>query len=150
MANLVIMDIDRCVLDPSARIGHYLSGDIDTYEAMWETDKPIPQGLYIYRTFLNDPQWKCLFITSRREWARDTTMQQLWDLFGDVEFELLMRPVCVDKGSKNDAEIKPWLLKEHGYDVKDVFIAFDDRQDVVDEWRRLGVVCYQTDVDPGT
>ena len=146
------MDIDRCVLDPSERIGHYLSGDISTYESLWSTDKVIPQGYHVYSQFLLDPtrSWRCLFITSRREHARSTTLLQLRNLWPDAKFDLLMRPGDVTKEMKDDGEIKPWLLEQNGYSLDDVFIAFDDRQAVVDAWRRLGIVCYQTAADVGT
>lgn len=152
--NIVIMDLDRCVLDPSERISHYLSGDLKTYEAMWETDKPIPQGLYVYSQFVNSPFWRCVFITSRRESQRKTTQIQLERLFptpphlpiykDSPRWTLLMRPDDCSKEMKDDASIKPWLLEQAGFELSDVFIAFDDRQSVVDRWRELGVVCYQT------
>lgn len=148
--NIVVMDIDRCILDPSARIQHYLDGDVETYESMWASDEPILQGIVVYSTFLRDPRWECVFVTSRREWARESTMTQLRELFPNRRFELLMRPNGVTKEMKDDGEIKPWLMEHHGYDISKIFIAFDDRQAVVDAWRRLGVVCYQTAADVGT
>ncbi|MFA5699258.1 MAG: hypothetical protein WC954_05950, partial [Sphaerochaeta sp.] len=141
--------IDRCIVDPSARIQHYLDGNIEKYESLWRTDVLIPQGYVVYSAFIRNPQWKCVFITSRREWARQSTAATLLKIWPDAEFDLLMRPNDVTKEIKDDAEIKPWLLAEAGYSVKEVFLAFDDRDSVVNEWRRLGVTCYQTDRDIG-
>jgi len=147
MKNIVIFDIDRCILDPKERIHHYLNKDFETYESLWHTDTPIKQGVEVYKTFLNNDTWRCIFITSRREWARETTYKQLLMLFGMRKFTLLMRPNDCTKEMKDDAAIKPWLLERAGFSIHDVFIAFDDRQSVVDRWRELGVVCYQTAAD---
>lgn len=150
MKNIIVLDIDRCILDPSARIHHYLQGDIQTYESLWYLDQPISQGLVVYKSFLESRIWRCVFVTSRRERARHSTTRQLLELFGPANYILLMRPNDCDKEMKDDASIKPWLMEQAGYKIEDIFMAFDDRQAVVDRWRELGVVCYQTAPDVGT
>ena len=144
MKNIIVMDIDRCLLDPSARIQHYLAGNLDLYESLWETDTLIPQGLAVYSAFVFNPIYRCVFVTSRREWARESTELQLHRTFNTKTWSLLMRPNGCTKEDKDDAELKPWLLETHGFPLHEIFLAFDDRQAVVNTYRELGIVCYQT------
>jgi hypothetical protein len=43
-----------------------------------------------------------------------------------------------------DNDLKKQLLNEH-VDIDDVFLVVDDRQQVVDMWRSLGLKVFQVD-----
>lgn len=149
MKNIVVLDIDGCCLDPEARLGHLKAGDYAAYEAAWRTDKPIPQGIAVYRSFLANPAYRCVFITSRSEEARENTGVMLGAIFGEDlgNALLLMRDNNFTSGKTlgiAEVDIKPYLLTQAGMRVEDVFIAFDDRDDCVEGWRKRGIVCYQT------
>lgn len=151
MRQIVVFDIDGCCLDPSERLPHLISGDYETYLKMWETDKPIRQGVAIYSAFLMSPAYTCLFITSRSEGDRANTTTQLTRLFGPQLMQrarILMRDNDYEGGrtrNVSEYDIKPMLLQEAGYKLSEVFLAFDDRDIVVKGWRDRGVTCYQTD-----
>jgi|GEM_PF-2389499 len=151
MRQIVVFDIDGCCVDPSERLPHLVAGDYETYLKMWETDKPIPQGVAIYSAFLMSPAYTCLFITSRSEEDRPNTTTQLTRIFGPQlmnRARLLMRQNNYETGrtlNVSEYDIKPFLLQEAGYKLSEVFLAFDDRDIVVKGWRDRGVKCYQTD-----
>ena len=132
------MDIDGCIFEPSGRRHHFLAGDEDAYHRDWHTDVPKPQGIALYEKFLFDSRYQCLFITGRNERARDYTTMQLESVFGKnvlglTGTYLMMRP-SADKDMP-DIVLKPLLLNIAGYVATDVFLAFDDRQCIVDMWR---------------
>lgn len=138
----VICDIDGCCLDPDERIGHLLAGDYDTFLSLWETDKPIPQGVFTYIQYLKNPKFfKVVFVTSRRERERSFTEVQLDRLFCEYEYEVWMRP---NDDHREDCEVKLAILKSHGVQPDEVFIAFDDRNVICEAYRRHGIVAYQT------
>lgn len=139
----LVFDIDGCIFDPLERIPHFLAGDHDQYHALWETDKPIPQGIAAYSAMMKIPDARALFVTGRAERARAYTEQQLRSVF-DFEFTLLMRPNHISGHDLHDRELKPWLLSTIGLKPSDIFLVFEDRNSVVHAWRELGVMCYQT------
>ena len=137
----VICDIDGCCLNSEARIQYLLDGDYATYSEMWETDVPIPQGVFVYRQFMRNRLLNIVFLTSRFELARETTTSQLQRLFPGEEFQLLMRR---DGDNREDAEVKVEALATHGMSAENIFIAFDDRNVICEAYRKLGIVAYQT------
>lgn len=145
---LIIADIDGCCIDSLDRIPLIKNDDFTAYHKAWRTDKPIPQGVAIYRMFLDNPQqYKVLFITSREELAREYTLKQLqaWVRTSITDDQLLMRPTGVYSKELPDTVLKPMLLKEAGYSTKDVFLVFEDRNSMVKVWRDVyGVMVYQT------
>lgn len=143
---IVIFDIDGCVIDSEERLPHLLAGDRKTYHALHHTDKLMHAGHVVYRALLKDPELLCLFVTGRCETGRDFTLRQLQAIFGAEAFhptQLLMRPEgCVD----HDRVLKPALIQARGHRIEDILLVFEDRNDNVAEWRELGVTCYQTQV----
>ena len=61
--------------------------------------------------------------------------------------KLVMRPHTKQDMYTPDEGLKKRMLDEHITDKKDVLCVYDDRQKVVDMWRREGLVCCQ--VAPG-
>lgn len=146
---IVICDIDGVLIDSSHRTQLYFSGQREAYVAAAAHDKVIPQGQAIYRSFHNQRAYRQLFVTSRGDWPdyRAITLLQLREFVGPEihDSQLLMRPK--DKEGLNvmpDEEYKPWAVTNAGYSLSDVFMAFDDREDVVVMWRKRGIVCYHT------
>jgi hypothetical protein len=120
-----------------------LTDQYKTYLDLWWKDTPIPQGVLVYDAFLKNPDFRCVFVTSRAEAARDTTLTQLSNLFDASSFELLMRPD--DDHQTEDTVLKKALIEAAGISWSEVFIAFDDRPSIVEMYRSLGCVAYQTD-----
>lgn len=148
--NLVIFDIDGCILDPSERIHHYLAGDYETYDRLYYTDKPIESGVRTYSLFLDNPSFRCLFVTSRSNACRTYTLKQLQSTFRGkaatpiLDMQLLMRPKFATKDYISDRDFKPWLIERAGFHLDEILLAFDDRDHVVEGYRARGIVCYQT------
>jgi hypothetical protein len=118
-----------------------LEGRLDDYDEAHVHDVAIPQGVAVYRAIVNSSTWTIpIFVTGRSERAREYTIKQLRSLF-DFEFFLLMRP---DGDTTHDMLLKPRLLADACVLPENIFIVFEDRASMVKEWRRLGVVCYQT------
>ena len=141
MKKFVLMDIDGCVLDIDHRVPFLEVGDYEAFVAHHIYDTPIEPGAHIYANFLDDPNFVCVFVTSRSEANRDWTLKQLRQLFGDVDFNLLMRPI---NNMDEDPALKLKLIAEANIKPNQVFIAFDDRPSVVAAYRRLGIISYQT------
>ena len=101
--NLVVLDIDGCVIDSDDRLPHFLNGDRETYDGLYRTDKTIPCGHIVYSLFLDmvldNPQMRCIFGTGRSERTREYTTAQLEDIFGcDInQSRLIMRPLGCDE-----------------------------------------------------
>ena len=146
MKNVIVADIDDCCLSPNGRIQHYLNGDLERYHAEHHTDEPIPQGIAVYRKFLNDANFRFYFVTGRNEDARQYTLDQLHAHIDPaiVSKQLLMRPIHLPSTVMHDTELKPMLLRQIGIEPKHIFIVFEDRTSVVNMWRALGVMVYQT------
>ena len=146
--NLIIADIDGVCIDPSARIPFYKAKDWEGYHYNWQSDVVIPQGAVIYRMLNGNPYYKLLFVTAREERAREYTLHQLQKhvSVGITNDQLLMRPNndYDGQGGTPDYVLKPRLVQDAGYRIEDIFLVFEDRQRMVDEWRRLGCIVYQT------
>lgn len=148
--NVIVADIDACCIDITERLPHYLNGDEDTFHDNFHLDSPIPQGTAIYKKFLHDPDYRFVFVTGRPERARDYTLTQLRSFIDPfiLSSQLLMRPEdptdLLSDPKLPDSDLKPLLLLNAGIAMADIFIVFDDRQSVVDNFRQLGIVVYQT------
>jgi hypothetical protein len=149
MANIIVGDIDGCVLDNEHRIAHYISGDIARYHELHLHDKPMPACIAIYQKFIYDFNYRLLFITARDEVARTYTLNQLRHHVSPRidNSQLLMRDHNKHLGM-HDTELKPLLLRAAGFELSDVLFAVDDRDSVVAAWRALGVTCLQPQPGP--
>lgn len=149
MKNIIVMDLDGCCINSDARLPYLLEGDQGRYDASWEMDTPIDQGVATYFSFIKNKSFRPIFITSRGEYSRITTRETLDRIFGPWirEIPLLMRDNTFTEGRTLDVaetDIKPLLLVEAGFKLEDVFLCFDDRDACVSGWRSRGITCYQT------
>lgn len=146
MKNLVLFDIDGCLLEPGpGRYNAFLRQDWIAYHAAHVEDTPIPAGLSVYRSLCANPGLKCVFLTDRSERNRHYTQAQLTSL-GFEGIPLWMRDRNRKREPDDGGPSKLITLQENGFRPDDVLIVFEDRQDIVDMWRSLGVTCYQTKV----
>jgi hypothetical protein len=139
----IIADIDGCCLDPEERIPNAEAKDWEGYHALWRTDTPIMAGCLTYALFIESGH-NLIFVTAREEKAREYTLFQLRKFISPnvTSDMLLMRPN--DSYSIPDVVLKPQLVQDAGYKIEDILMVFEDRTVMVNEWRRLGVICYQT------
>jgi hypothetical protein len=138
----IIYDIDGCCVDSSYRNEHVYV-DFEKYLELHHTDKPILPGVLVYNLLMEITDFRHVFITGRGEEQREITEALLETLFSGKTYELLMRPT---DDTRKDVEIKRELMDKNGIDPKEVFLAFDDRPVLVNMYRELGIVSYQTAV----
>ena len=146
MKNLIVFDIDGCIVDPSRRLHHLRRGDIDAYAGAWQTDTILTAGVTVYRAMLSRVDLRHVFVTGRPEADRKGTLSQLTALFGPSSLgtTVLMRPNGMLPSVVPDEKLKPKLLTDAGFKVEDVLVVFEDRQKIVDAWRAMGVTVFQT------
>ena len=144
-----IFDIDGTLADCSHRVKHIQGKDKnwDKFFNKMEKDNPILPVINLLSTISYHTKNAVILITGRPEKYRDTTLWWLaknvahLDITGHYEeFKLLMRQ---DGDYRSDAIIKKEIYDKQikgTYDVKGVF---EDRKQVVDMWRSLGLTCFQ-------
>lgn len=149
-AKAIIVDIDGTLADCSHR-RHHVEGEKKDWEAFFaeiESDKANDWCVQLIQSMGRHHSVAILYVTGRMEKYRRTT--KAW-LFRNLPIQkisdagirydgLFMRP---------DGDYRPdWQVKEEIYkrDIEphfDVLFAVDDRKQVVDMWRKNGVVCLQ-------
>lgn len=87
--------------------------------------------------------YKIIVMSGRDASCRKETIEWLLR-FGIPCFELHMRP---EGDMRKDNIVKAELFDQHVRFIYDVVAVYDDRQQVVDMWRAMGVDCFQ--VQPG-
>lgn len=87
--------------------------------------------------------YELIFMSGRAEISRAETMRWLFDKAGirEDEYELFMRR---NGDGRHDYEVKADLFEEHVRPYyANVALAIDDRNQVVDLWRGIGLECWQ-------
>jgi len=81
-------------------------------------------------------------VTGRNERFRDIT--ERWFVWNEIPFtRITMR---ADNDHRADHIIKEEILNRFLAQKHEIEFAVDDRQQVVDMWRRNGIICLQCDV----
>lgn len=114
------------------------------YEACGE-DKPNIPVLRILNLLIEGGNEVWLF-SGRRESCRNTTLEWLsshvdlpmWGFYSD---RIMLRPN--GDSTKDDVLKESWLNNMLDVDRNRLVAVFDDRQRVVDMWRRNGITCFQ-------
>jgi phosphoglycolate phosphatase-like HAD superfamily hydrolase len=142
---LYIFDLDGTLADCRHRL-HYIPHDWPAFHAACVYDQPIMSNIKTLHTLYYAANCDVWIVSGRNECARAATMHWLEQHNIWVENEELMmradgdfRPEDVVK-----QEVLDNMLDE---DRARIVAVFDDRQRVVDMWRRNGVTCFQ--VAPG-
>lgn len=125
-----------CDLDGTLADFHKTRGP---YDINVEDDEPIEVIIRIVNA-LYKGGYDVVFMSGRKEAARGGT--QAWlDAWTEVKsYELFMR---ADDDNRSDNLIKADLFDEYVRDYYDVKFVLDDRNQVVDMWRRMGLTCLQ-------
>ena len=139
-----IFDIDGTI----ANIEHrrkYLETtppDWKKFNGQMGDDTPNIPIVSLYKALWENKSFNLLLVTGRNEKYRNITEQ--WLAWNEIPFSsLLMRP---DNDYRADHVIKEEILHTILKDGHDIEFAVDDRQQVVDMWRRNGITCLQCDV----
>ena len=83
-----------------------------------------------------------VIFSGRSKITKDATVD--WLNKFDVPFDVLkMRPTSNEFKFMRDDDLKEGWLNELFPNKSDIFAVFDDRNKVVDMWRRNGITCFQ-------
>ena len=146
----VIFDIDGTLADCSHRL-HWIQNKPKNWKAFFAGiphDQPIRETLAIAYNLYHAKDsaggyWnQIIFCTGRPEEHRTATVNWLSCHLGDwaKSCPLYMRPTG---DHRPDYEVKAMLMETMLADGFDPKVAFEDRDQVVDMWRRNGLICYQ-------
>ena len=140
----VLFDIDGTLADIGHRRSH-LDGerpDWKSFNKATGDDTPNEPVVSLYRTLWNSGEFELILVTGRNERFRDVTEQ--WLAWNEIPFgKLLMR---ANRDSRADHIIKEEILHDLLASGRQIAFTVDDRQQVVDMWRRNGITCLQCDV----
>lgn len=150
MKNYVIFDIDSTLAHNQWRVKLFDDFQSDAnyakYKALAPQDKPNPPCIAIARYFLEDIQWNCFFFSGREEDERQTTLIWLQDEVNvDIgSSQLFLRPLGTNNTDLDDATLKlGWANKVTHNDLSRILFVLEDRNFVVEAWRKNGVYCIQ-------
>ena len=145
MKTHIICDIDGTIANCEHRKHHVTSKpkNHDAFYAGVKDDLPIPDVIRLVRRLIDDEYaspLSLLFVTGRPEKCRDDTVEWLRKYhFYPVEYTLLMSK---DGDFRQDYIVKQEILDKH-IDKERVWFVLDDREQVVNMWRRNGLTCFQ-------
>lgn len=152
--NAIICDLDGTLCNIDHRI-KYIDGslgkkDWDRFYSECGNDKANEWCLHIINSFVSlrnvlTPSMKILFVTGRPEKIKDITIEWIGKHFErhfKNDYEIFMRK---NNDFRKDCIIKKEIYEEHIKDKYDVLFCLEDRQQVVDMWRSLRLVCLQCD-----
>lgn len=133
--SVILVDIDGTIA---------LRGDRDPYDASKAMEDEVNWTIvHVVRAVLRNSKYECMLVTGRDERDRDVTEYWLRTHRLDGTFgypRLLMRP----RGDlRPDEVVKEELYRAHIEPSYHVFCVFDDRDKVVQMWRRIGLTCLQ-------
>lgn len=146
-----IFDVDGTLMNVEARVKASKEAKRDTDKVMnWDLfldpacmktfDTPNWDVVMIFRALLS-PQNRLIVTTARNERHKEVTISQLQNATIDPHhYTLYMRK---DGDMRPDEIVKAELLEKIKKDGFNPEVAFDDRDQVVNMWRKLGIICYQ-------
>ena len=147
MKSFIIFDIDGTLADITHRL-HFIQGEKKDWEGFYgamDKDQPIYEIALLLRllifTTMTDTEYKVIFVTGRPEKYREKTMKWLDNIvhIENLNERLFMRK---DGDYRQDYVVKREIvekLREQG----SIRMAFEDRNQVVQMYRSLGIRCLQ-------
>lgn len=135
----IIVDMDGTLSDPSHRL-HHIKQKPKNWKAFADGAKDDPPNKPILSLVLRLQESSRIVVCSGRhdEYDNDT---RLWLRRYGVRFESLYMRQRSDY--RADDVVKEQLLEQIYRDGWDPWLVIDDRQRVVDMWRRNGLTCLQ-------
>lgn len=139
----VLFDLDGTLADIKHRrkFLEQSSPDWKSFNKMMGDDKPNLALVELYKSLWNSGEYELIVLTGRNEEYRNLTEQ--WLVWNEIPFStLLMR---ADNNFRSDHIVKEEMLHFLQSSGKEILFVVDDRQQVVDMWRRNGIICLQCD-----
>lgn len=137
----VVFDLDGTLALIDHRL-HYIRGARKNYEAFFAScvyDPPNEPVCALLRQLFNHSAWDIIIVSGRSDKVRSETAQWLEDNRLCYE-QLIMRR---EGDFRADDVIKEEILDQLLAEGREILFTIDDRQRVVDMWRRRGITCLQ-------
>lgn len=149
---VIIFDIDGTLANSDHReymIHHAVDRsavDWDEYFEASRQDPPHYEIQWLNHIMAERDDVELIVLTARPDYSRDMTEE--WLALHDIAHsELIIKPVLPDGTYDPDYLFKEKVLDQLIAEGRKPFMVFEDRQNVVDMWRRRGIKCLQ--VQPG-
>ena len=143
--SVIICDIDGTIADCEHR-RHFIKAEPRNYDAFYagvRDDKPIGKIIEVLLYLLQDERGnnKVIFVSGRPERTRKDTEWWLTEYLYlySGSYKMFMRK---DGDYRQDYIVKQEILDNH-IDKSKVWFVLDDRDQVVQMWRRNGLTCLQ-------
>lgn len=146
LKRVIVFDIDGTLADCSHRV-HHVNGKRKDWKAFFEgipDDPPIEQTVWLNRIFRQNTEMPILLCSGRNEDCRADTVE--WLRRYGVSYDGLYMRRADDW--RADYIIKLESLEQMRADGYEPFLIIDDRQDVVNAWRKAGLFVLQCDPEP--
>jgi len=136
----IIFDVDGTIADVEHR-RHFVNGNNDwqSFRAETVNDTPVQWVCDIAKRFIAQGD-NVAFFSARNESERSITEKQIAEWIGDNHQGLFLRP---DGDFRKDDEFKSELADKFEELGGKIDLVFDDRNQVVEMWRKRGTTCVQ-------
>lgn len=144
-ARVIIFDIDGTLANADHRVHHIEARprDWDAFFAAARDDPPHDEIVYLNNMLWADADNRILIVTGRPERERGDTVA--WLEAHDIRYhDIFFRP---SGDRREDSDVKAEILETIARDFGTPYLVFEDRNRVVEMWRRKGIKCLQ--VAPG-
>lgn len=137
----IIVDLDGTLCNIDHRL-HHIKGERKDWDAFFAgiMDDSVNEWCVEIVTGMQKMGAEILFITGRMWKYEDVTHDWIKHIAGIRHWSLFMRE---DGDYRPDWEVKQDIYRLMIMPYDNVLFALDDRQQVVDMWRRNGVTCLQ-------
>lgn len=137
----IIVDIDGTLADISTTI-HILEKDATNWDEWAEATRKCPSNKWCEELIdaMYVRGYHIVFVTGRNNKYRALTKEWLKRHTTVKDYTLVMRP---NNDFRSDELVKEDLYYDEVEKRYDILFVVDDRQRVVDAWRKLGLVCLQ-------
>ena len=139
----IIFDVDGTIADVEHR-RHFVSqkpADWKSFREQTKFDTPVQWVCDIAKRFIAQGD-NVAFFSARNESERSITEAQINEWIGKGHQGLFLRP---DGDFRRDDEFKSDLANKFEEVGGKIDIVFDDRNQVVDMWRDLGLTCFEVE-----
>jgi hypothetical protein len=139
MMSCFFFDIDGTLSDPTHRLHHIQKSPKDWKSFFADCDKDVPHEHIVKLAMACGNYAPLVCLSGRSDEVRDLTAAWL------IRHGLLVNGLFMRKAGdfRDDTIVKPELLDEARATGFEPIVIFDDRQKVVDAWRKIGIPCAQ-------
>jgi len=135
---------EAIIVDIDGTLAHIADGR-SPYDASRAMNDSLDDAVSVVTAMMYDHGYKVIILTGRNEDHREVTEE--WLKANNVEYDELytrLNSDVDDKGKQlEDSIVKERLFRTHVEPRFNVKFVLDDRNRVVDMWRRIGLKCFQ-------